>query len=170
MTMLKEQAALGILNLEVPSSFASRQEAAKTVVDLKEGKFAISELQRQLLRTWIEVLDHPELQTLIDEDKITLFAIKPQAYEGKNLPKDDQEAANLIQSEIGADEVIGPISLQLTRDQAEKFYEPNRESQTRKITPEGSTVWDLVISHSTSGPISFGLLYYENGDAVLNWR
>ena len=80
-------------DIEIPQVFSSRRLAKETMIGLQEGSSTLNELEQIKLAKIVQVLQHQELQTLIDEGKITLGIEKPHANEGKNLPADDDEAA-----------------------------------------------------------------------------
>lgn len=152
----------------VPDAFSSREQAQRFFT---EGK-SVEELEREKFSKIVEVLTHPELETLIQENKITLGIIKPHANEGVNLSDDDDQAAETILDEIGRDDVIFSLSLRLTKQQAEQFYDSNKESQ-QAIPDEADpsrTVWDSVTEFTSSGPLTFVLIYRSQGDAIEWWR
>ena len=86
--------------IEAPQAFSTRRRASEAIRGLQEGSINLDQLEQIRLVKIKAVLEHPELQNLIDENKITLGIIKPHVNEGKNLPKDDDEAAKVLLNEI----------------------------------------------------------------------
>src|SRR3990167_531688 len=85
--------------LEVP--FKTRHEAGEALKINGEEKIELDELEREKLQKIVQILRHPGLQSLIERGKITLAMIKPQAYDGRDLPSDDDQATKALISKIG---------------------------------------------------------------------
>ncbi len=155
-------------DLQIPEMFSSRAKAG----EFFDGEKTIAELEKEKISRISDVLIHPELESLINEGKITLGIIKPKANEGRDLSPDDDQAAQSILGEIGEENVIFSLSLKLTRQQAEAFYRPNKRIQevmTDSADPS-ITVWESVSRFTSSAPLTFVLIYRPQGDAVEWWR
>lgn len=138
---------------------------------LQERSLNLDQLEQVKLTKIKELLEHPELQNLIDENKITLGIIKPDANEGKNLPTDDDQAAKVLLSEIGEENVVFTFSTQLTGSQVESFYGGVKQRYSQITTNvQGQTVWDTIYNFGQSGPLTFLLIYKEEGNAIEWWR
>ncbi|MEK7518160.1 MAG: nucleoside-diphosphate kinase [Patescibacteria group bacterium] len=157
-------------DIEIPQVFSSRRLAKETMIGLQEGSSTLNELEQIKLAKIVQVLQHQELQTLIDEGKITLGIVKPHANEGKNLPEDDDEAAQVLLTEIGDENIVFTFSTQLTGDQVEKFYGGVKEKYSQITDSQGQTIWDTIYNFGQSGPLTFILIYREEGNAVEWWR
>lgn len=155
--------------IETPQAFSTRKQAAETMRGLQEGLVSLEHLELIKLARIKELLEHPELQSLIDENKITLGIIKPQANVGKSLPDEDEEAAQALLNEIGYDNIVFTFSTKLTGDQAESFYSAEKEKYSQIVNEQGQTIWDSLYTFSQSGPLTFLLIYREN-NAVEWWR
>lgn len=159
-------------SVELPASFsASRRVAADTIENLNREKLALGNLEKRRLHLMVEVLSHPELGQLIEENKVTLAIIKPSSHRGRNLPTKDQSAANYLLSEIG-DKAVFNINLKISKRQAKQFYAPNRERFINKTAENrpGTTIWDSMTEFASSGPMTFVLIHKEDGGAVEWWR
>lgn len=132
---------------------------------------SVGELQRIQLEKLLEVLAQSELEDLIEEGKITLGLIKPNAYEGKNLPENDALAADYLLDKI-RDHVAFSFSTRINRDEAEEFYQPIKEQYSQRPSEKdpGISIWESTIAFTISGPITFVLIYDENGKAIEWWR
>ncbi|MFA5932453.1 MAG: nucleoside-diphosphate kinase [Microgenomates group bacterium] len=150
------------MNIETPGVFSSRGLAELTSVALRAEKMSLSELELEKLHKINQVLNHPELERLIDEGNITLGIIKPQANNSRRLSTDDQVAADLIAEEI-KDNIVFSLSLKLLPKDVEKFYADAKEKYPEHI-------WKSIYDFSQSGPLTFLLIYHEDGDAVNRWR
>lgn len=155
---------------QLPYAFSSRKLAGETVGDIYQESLSLGELEREKLHKISEVLNHPQLETLINEGKLTLGMIKPRAYEGKNLPPDDDEAAKVLISEIGKENILFTFSTKLTPDQADNFYSDVKDRYSQIAIDSETTVWDTIYNFAQSGPLTFMLIYREEGDAVDWWR
>lgn len=166
--MIEEQ--LIRLSKELSNSsfpFSTRTEAR----DVAEGELTLGELECQKLSGIIEILSHSELESLINEGKITLGIIKASANQGRYEESlADEEAAEKILKEIGEERVVFKASIKLTREQAEDFYSSVRDKYADEINKSGRSVWDLIIDHAYSGPLTFLLIYDEEGKAIEWWR
>lgn len=156
--------------IEIPQAFSSRKQARETLVGLQEGSATLDELEQIKLAKIEQVLQHPELKTLIDEGKITLGIIKPHANEGRNLPAEDDEAAQVLLTEIGNENVVLTFSTQLTGDQVENFYGDVKEKYSQINDTSGQTIWDTIYNFGQSGPLTFLLIYREEDNAIEWWR
>lgn len=155
--------------IESPQSFSTRKRAGETIHDLQERSVVLDRLELIKLAKIKEVLEHPNLQNLINENKITLGIIKPHANEGRNLPESDEDAAKTLLSEIGEENIVFTFSTQLTASQVQSFYSDVKEKYTQIRTEQGQTVWDTIYNFGQSGPLTFVLIYREN-NAIEWWR
>jgi len=153
-----------------PHSFSSRQLAAETSRGLISGELTLGELEIAKLHKINEFLTHPGLQSLVDEGKVTLGIIKPQANEGRDLPETDEEAAAFLKQEIGEENIIFEFSTQLTDSEIDDFYSDVKERFSQIPDGHGGNVWDDIKQYMGSGPVTFMLLYREEGDAIAWWR
>ncbi len=157
--------------IEAPQAFSTRRQASETMHGLQERSVNLDQLEQIKLAKIKGLLEHPELQNLIDENKITLGIIKPHANEGKNLPTDDDEAAKVLLNEIGEENVVFTFSTQLTGNQVESFYGDVKQKYSQiTINMQGQTVWDTIYNFGQSGPLTFLLIYREEGNAIEWWR
>ena len=153
-----------------PHSFSSRQLAAETSRGLMSGELTLGELEIEKLHKINEFLTHPELQNLVDEGKVTLGIIKPQANEGRGLPQTDEEAAQFLKQEIGEENIIFEFSTLLTDSEIDDFYSDVKERFSQIPDGHGGNVWDDIKQYMGSGPVTFMLLYREEGNAISWWR
>lgn len=154
------------INDNVPPSFLTRNEAQRF---LKEG-LSLGELERLKLLGVINSLADPQLEQLIDEGNITLGVIKPNANQGKyDTFLSDEEATARILREI-EERIVFKISVQLTQQQAEDFYGSIKEKYNHELTPWGTNLWESIVNHASSGPLTFILIYDKDGQAIEWWR
>jgi len=158
-----------IMDVPVPYGFSTRELAQRTTEGIYQERLELGELERKKLHKINEVLRHPELQAFIDEGKITFGVIKPQAYAGRNLPEDDDEAARILMDEIGDENIVFSFPTILTEQQVEQFYGDVKEKY-QAIVEQGRSVWDSISEFAQSGPLTFMLIYREDGDAITWWR
>lgn len=132
---------------------------------------SLDELEQEKVKKIIEVLTHPEFDKLIEEGKVTVGLIKPRAYDGRDLPSTDVEATKFLLAEIG-EKAIFNITVKLSREEAEVFYKPNREEYSKSPSEADSniSIWESTIDFTVSGPITFILIYDEQGQAIEWWR
>lgn len=155
----------------VPSVFSNRALAQEITEGLRLETMTLGELELRKLQRISHVLEHPELSIMIDEGKITLGMIKPQANQGRNLPFDDQEAANALLKEIGEENVIFSFSTCFSEENINDFYSTIKAGYFNQPSEKpGKKVWELIFEFSKSGPLTFILLYCEQGNAVSWWR
>ena len=153
-----------------PESFRTRNIGGKTSELIRRKELTLGDLEREKLKGINAILNHPALQTLIGEGKITLGIIKPQAYDGKGLPEDDDEAVRELMQEIGEENIVFSFSTKLTPDHVDKFYADVKDQYSRIKVDDITTVWDTIYNFGFSGPLTFILIYREEGDAVEWWR
>lgn len=149
--------------LEIPYSFSNRGEAAAITDGIRAHEMALGELEQSKLHRINAVLNHPELDSLIGEGKITLGLIKPRVNISKGLPSNDQEAAEKIMDEIGRENVVFSFSTKFNSADVERFYAEAKEKYPEEI-------WRSIFEYSQSGPLTFLLIYRERGDAISWWR
>lgn len=174
----------------IPTVFSNRALAGDVTEGVRrlrknpESMIALGELELAKLKRINHVLEHPELQPLIKEGKLTLGIIKPQANKSTGLTDhdDDQEAADKLIDEIKQDispgKVIFSFSTKFSGPDAEKFYQLVKKKFTsedyKREHPEdpeaGPKIWQSIYDFAQSGPLTFLLLYRESGDAVEWWR
>lgn len=155
---------------KMPYAFSSRKLAGEVSRDIDKNSLTLGELEKEKLKKIEQVLNHPELDSLIDEGKLTLGIIKPKAFEGRGLPDNDEEATEVLLSEIGGENIVFKFSTQLNPTQVEDFYGDVKDKYSQiKADPE-NTVWDTLYRFSQSGPLTFLLIYREEGDAIQWWR
>lgn len=162
--------------VETPVSF--RRDSIRDRHFLSEGirrediaEFSISKLELEKMGKIIEVLEHPNLQELINEGKITLGAIKPRVNESKLKVEDDDEGERILLNMIDPSlKLIFNISLAPTAEDIENFYPDNVKSRLKSLKEDESNVWDSFKAYMLSGPVTYFLLYSEDGNAVDKWR
>jgi nucleoside-diphosphate kinase len=131
-------------------------------------------LDTERLNLIVDVINHPVLEKLIDQGKITLGAIKPNAHESRLGINNDAKAEEALLDYIGKREdlnldIMFAVSLKPSREELELFYKEVK-GKLQSIPKNGKTVWDEVISSMDSGPVTYFLLYSPSGDAVEQWR
>lgn len=162
--------------------------AVPEVLTIRQERPTLSESDLGQVKRIIEVLESAEINRLIDEGKLTLALIKPQANQGKNLPSNDQEAAGVLLGEIRdsipefKDAEMLAIVIRLSREEAEEFYASKKEEFLGRFSEKEPTVtlWESNVGFMCSGPSTFVLLYLPSlpdvsadsneGDAVKWWR
>lgn len=137
----------------------SSRNKAKKVFDEK-AKLAKSEIKK--LQEIRKILEHEILHSLIDEGKITFAMIKPKVNEGKSLPADEDEAANIIHGEIG-EAAVFRFAVKFNQKKAEEFYKNIKENLPQER-------WEDLMGFVTSGPLDVVLVHREERDAVSWWR
>lgn len=149
--------------------FSRRQLGAEVTDGIRSGEIALGELEQLKLHRINQILNHPELDHLIDEGKITLFIIKPQVNISRGLSSDDQESADMLMDEIGRENIVFSFSTKLKGLDVDEFYKDAKKLFTEewhKDPPEGQRIWQSVYEYSQSGALTFGLYYDEKGNAV----
>lgn len=152
--------------------FSSRQNASFAYDAIRYKGSALPEEQVTLIENVAAALSNPQVLALVESGHITLGAIQPRVHEGKNLPTNDEEAAEVLLDEIGRDNILLRIPIILTREQAEALYAPHRETYQYLQASNDSTssLWDSLIEFASSGSITFFLFYDEEGQAVEKWN
>jgi nucleoside diphosphate kinase len=129
----------------------------------------VSRLENERLLLISEILSHPEFKRLIDEGYVTLAAIKPHT-EKTLLPEKIAEVVDDISGERAVLDLIQPplqnifqISLALTPRDLQEFYPGLKE----RIPPKN---WKKFKDSMLSGPVTYIVLYSEDGNAIEEWR
>lgn len=129
----------------------------------------------------LDLLVHPSLRDATLNGQFTVALIKPNAYEGRNLSKDDDEAAEQLIAEAtemfvtdvdfdGKRKVnknrkkIFAIPIHLTPQEAELFYASNKEEFVER------GIWEDHIRRMSSAPSTAMLFYDAEGKAAERWR
>jgi nucleoside-diphosphate kinase len=162
MTQPERQKPIGIQLERSPIPFhLARRINAKDATESAEN-ILISELERKKYEKILELLSHPELDKAVREGNFTLGIIKPRAYQGKGLPEDDEIAAQMLLREVVSRgfNVVFSVNLQLTQDQAEKFYAEHHDKP----------FFGELVDFTASGPMTFLLIQDRSGKAVSKWR
>jgi nucleoside-diphosphate kinase len=146
-----------LISPETPKTFGNRNLAQVVSKGIRGEEIVLSEAEDKRLLGAIEFLNNPELDRMIEAGQITLAMIKPKASESRNLSPKDQKAANMIMSEIGEENVLFDISLCLSPQDVEVFY-------------QGNPYLKKIQEHYKKGSATFLLIYREQGDAVKWWR
>lgn len=157
-------------SIEKPHSFSNRSRADQTLEGLRNESLALGDLEKKKLKEIRQMLSNPELESLIDEGNVTLAVIKPHANDGKNLPENDEDAAAKLIDEIGQDNVIFSFSTRFNEDQVDDFYGGEKEKLSSVTSGRGESAWDSIVKFTPSGPVTFLLIYREEGNAVEWWR
>lgn len=148
--------------------FSPEGERKKDTAELIIGKLELEKLGKI-----VEVLEHPNLQELINEGKITLGAIKPRVHESKLGVDNDTEAEQILLKMIDPSlEIVFSISLAPKPEDVEGFYpdEVKERLKTLKGEEDKINVWDSFKTYMLTGPVTYFLLYSEDGNAVDKWR
>lgn len=137
-------------------------------------RLSFPELERIKLEKIVQVLDHPELKKLVQEGKVTLAMIKPQASENK-LGLDDLSMARRIEREIKKPlKPVFSIAIRFNENDVEEFYAGQPKALQISLPPNRNMVypnrWEEFKSYMTGGPTTFLLLYADRGNAVKEWR
>ncbi len=131
----------------------------------------LGELERYKLDKMIDVLDHPALNQLIEEGKVTLGAIKPRTEDSKLSVDSDEVGERILLGMIKSPlEVVFTISLSPSPDDIEEFYPEEVRQRLSSIKTDDTNEWQLFKTHMLSGPITYFLLYAPDGNAVAEWR
>lgn len=151
-----------------PSQFATRASTA-WVIEKTHLVKSPQELMRSLTRI-SELLGSTELDSLIDEGKITLGLIKPKANQSKNLGSTDELAAMKISERLGVDDVILNLNFKLTKPQVARWYQENEEAFRKKPCSDNrradeNNLWEELIGFMSRGPVTF-LLIAKEANAV----
>lgn len=157
---------------QVPHPFHSRNTARRIVPELYKDTLSLGEEELRKLKEINELLQNPMLDNLVDQGKLTLGIIKPNADMGKGMPPDDDAAASVLFDEIGRDNIVFSFSTQLTQKQIESFYADIKDKYSKVYDSPGDTltIWEAVNKMLNSGPVTFILIYREEEDAVTWWR
>ena len=156
---------------QIPHPFYSRKEAKRAVPEIYQESLSLGKAELQNLGEINEILQDPRLDSLVDDGKLTIGIIKPNAYMGRGMPADDDAAADVLFDEIGRDKVIFVFSTQLTQKQIDTFYAGVKEKYLNVYDSPGDTqtIWVALNGLLKSGPVTFILIYREEGDAVAWW-
>ena len=153
--------------LEGPSFLASRSQVSEYLTHSPEERAEIAELEREKIELIVKVLNHPELNRLIKENKVTLGMIKPHVEKGRNIAPDQDEAAAQIAQEIGEEHIIFNQPFFLTEPDLDQFYGHVKANLT---STDRAEIWDGFVDFMSTGPVNVFLLYFPEGDAVAQWR
>ena len=157
---------------QAPYPFYSRNAARLAVPEIYESTLSIGKAELEKLVEIDEILQDARVDSLVDEGKLTLGIIKPKAYMGKGMPADDDAAAEVLFDEIGRDNVLFVFSTQLTQPQIDAIYASVKQKYQYVYDSPGDTltIWEALNGLLNSGPVTFILLYRQEGDAVTWWR
>ena len=157
---------------QAPHPFYSRNAARLAVPEIYESTLSIGKAELEKLVEINEMLQDARVDSLVDEGKLTLGIIKPKAYMGKGMPADDDAAAEVLFDEIGRDNVLFVFSTQLTQPQIDAIYAGVKQKYQYVYDSPGDTltIWEALNGLLNSGPVTFILLYRQEGDAVTWWR
>ena len=150
--------------------FESRERCADTLSELSKGSFALGDESIHILQQVISALRSVEFTGLISGHKVSLGIIKPRAFDGLNLPPDDEKAAAFLMNQIGSENIIFTIPFHFSIEVAGQFYADVKEKYQCVKLPSGLSVWDSIEKFATCGPLTFILLLREEGRAVEWWR
>lgn len=153
--------------LAIPAGLQTRSEADRSLSLLRGARYTDTLTSPTKLDPIVNALTNPALDTLILEGKVTLGLIKPRVFEGKGLPSNDDQAAQVIMNEI--ERVCFQLPWRLTKDEIELFYAPLIEKYSERpqaYTVYGTKVWESISNHATSGPITVMLI---SGDNAIEW-
>ncbi len=157
-------------SVQPPYSLSRRDLSDEISVGLRNETLSLGALELERLHKINEVLQHPALDTMIEEGNLTLGIIKPHAHEGRDLPDRDQEAADKLIDEVGRDNIVFSFSSRLNNEQAVRFYSDVKPIYEKIQAGPDKTVWDTISEFAQSGPLTFLLIYRSEGDAVSWWR
>jgi nucleoside diphosphate kinase len=158
----------------LPTPWELTREAL-SVRDRKQYEnMSLPELHRVWLEKIVEVLAHPELAKLVNEDKVTLAMVKPHDPEGWLASNGNIGAAYWVLDKIKAPlRVIFQISIWFSPEDVEEFYAgAPKKAQVGKEPIRGAyrNRWEEYRAYMSSGPATFLLLHSEKGGAMREWR
>jgi nucleoside diphosphate kinase len=170
---------------DVPYVLGSRSVAK----EIATHEVAVSPLEKEHFNDVLAILGHPKLLERAAKGEFTIGIIKPKAFQGRDVSPNDEEAAEILLEEARQAftmqedengnpvkdknrEIVFSVHVQMTRQDAERFYALNRERfENVKIKHNGpSTLWDRVTEFMSSDPSTFVLLRDKSGRAPESWR
>lgn len=169
--------AENLLNCYIPDCLSTRELAGETVDNMRTGRVYLSRIERESLNRVLNVLQDPKLDELIAQDKFTVGLIKPNAFEGRNLPADDEAAEKTVLEMIDPKIIALRLPFKLTTCQAAEFYGSLREKYSKKeqaqVSPytynqKGVSVFESIVRFTSSGPLTVLLLSGDN--IIARWR
>ncbi len=138
---------------------------------LADEKLILSKLEIEKVDKIVMVLEHPQLQRLIEEDKITVAGIKPKTQESRLGVTNDNEGEQRILAMVRSPlEFIFTISVSLSTNDIDAFYPSELKNSLIRMEEGESNKWDLFKQYMLSGPVTYMLLYSPRGGAVEEWR
>lgn len=155
----------------VPLDLIYRSEADQTLSLIRNRAIGRSSKFTRGLRRVFDALCDPELDGLIKQSQATVGLIKPRAFESKNLGWNDDLSARMLLGIIGSERLVFEMPWRLTIPEAEAFYAPLRDKyldRPQRYQAYGTRVWESVINHATSGPLTLMLICEDN--AIEWWR
>ena len=129
-----------------------------------------------------ELLLSTEMTDLIESGHVTIAMIKPRLDKHMNTAEvsfiDDPSLTAFLEDKISTLQPVFSVSLKMTKKMVEEFYgrrqsngKPSpKESMMSNTVSSGRTVWQEFIELMDSGPVTFIVLYDEEGRAVEKWR
>lgn len=173
--------------IEPMNMFASREITGfafeQTLIDTADKQhIVLGDKERIRLDNMLNVLRnpekpdalHPDIEQLVLDGKLTVGLVKPKAYEGLDPDLSDQEAADMILSDVtnrlDENDLVVPIPVKFGRDEAYNFYRQPYVKMHGRVDDEGQNISESIVSFISSGPATFLLIYREEGDAVEWWR
>lgn len=121
----------------------------------------------------ITALESKDFEDLIDQGKLTVAMIRPQANESA-LAGTDRSAAQQILDEIKKNQqVVYEFSCIFSRNMCENFYTgaPMLNQQAiRAVRNPSINRWEEFVQLMTSGPSTVLILYTQDGTAIPRWR
>jgi len=144
-------------------------------------------IESAAIRFAVEIFESQELKKQIDEGKITVAMVKPRLKESLATSVLESRGAAFTDSDILTEieqAILKPlvavfsISLILSPEMIDLFYAGSpmeRQQQVPPIDPERygqhhEHRWSEYRALMASGPVTFVILYSQDGKAVSHWR
>lgn len=124
----------------------------------------ISELESQKLALMIEILDHPQFESLIEEGFVTFGMVKPEVNKAKTVHNelDDEVVAEMVKASIKE-----PLNLLMSQDFAISLHDAEDFYSHLNNRPE---VFERVTKWMASGAVTGLVLFNPVDNAIAEWR
>jgi len=163
-------------SLQIPNCYSSRQKAWRTIEQCRCGVSPISVPDSKQITRIIATLHSEKVTQMITAGRLTIGLIKPNAHEGRNLPPDDEQAAEVLLGLVGRERLAFHLPFALSRSEAELFYASLREEYREKFIAQRTRyndfgklpLFEAITRFTTSGPLT--VLFIDGEDAVTYWR
>src|SRR5260221_2804482 len=176
---MSEQVIEHLKSIPIPEEL-NRENISKLYVQGLLGEIGLSPTGIEDIR---EILESKEFEVIVKEGKVSLALIKPDLEaavpQRGTRHRSDAEIVEQIRHDIQSPlREIFSISLVLTDEMVEEWYVGKPKQQQVGIPPfdenryglHHNSRWDEYKSLMLRGPVTFLLLYSEDGKAVEHWR